>query len=129
MRDSFCRVLPIVLLGMAMTGVGQSAVPRGPAHGEMINVYGHKLHIHCVGPQDGKPVVWALSPYGIYFIHPITSEQGKLEYFDFHTGTRTPIGSVEKSIFGLALAPDGKSLLYSRNESEESDIMLIKNFQ
>jgi len=23
----------------------------------MINVYGHKLHIHCVGPQDGKPVV------------------------------------------------------------------------
>src|SRR4030095_811162 len=57
MRDSFCRVLPIVLLGMAMTGVGQSAAPRGPAHGEMINVYGHKLHIHCVGPQDGKPVV------------------------------------------------------------------------
>jgi Tol biopolymer transport system component/DNA-binding winged helix-turn-helix (wHTH) protein len=82
-----------------------------------------------VGLECGQWFNWALSPYGIYFIHPITSEQGKLEYFDFHTGTRTPIGSVEKSIFGLALAPDGKSLLYSRNESEESDIMLVKNFQ
>jgi hypothetical protein len=51
------RVLPIVLLGMVMTGLGQSTVPPGPAPGAMINVYGHTLHIHCVGLQDAKPVV------------------------------------------------------------------------
>jgi Tol biopolymer transport system component len=72
---------------------------------------------------------WALSPSGLYFIHSIAGELGRLEYFDFHTGTRTPIASVEKFWFGLALAPDGKSLLYSRNETQESDIMVVKNFQ
>ena len=72
---------------------------------------------------------WALSPSGIYFIHSIAGELGRLEYFDFHTRTRTPIASIEKFWFGLTLAPDGKSLLYSRNETQESDIMLVKNFQ
>lgn len=52
-----CRVLPIVLLCIVMTELGQSAVPTGPAPGTMINVYGHRLHIHCVGPQSMKPVV------------------------------------------------------------------------
>jgi Tol biopolymer transport system component len=72
---------------------------------------------------------WALSSSGIYLICPIANEQGRLEYFDFHTRTKMPIGFVEKSSFGLAVAPDGRSLLYSRNESDESDIMLVKNFQ
>jgi len=72
---------------------------------------------------------WALSPTGIYFIHSIENGQGRLEYFNFHTHTRTPIDTVEKQWFGLALAPDGKSLLYSRNETDESEIMLVKNFQ
>ena len=72
---------------------------------------------------------WALSPTGIYFIHSFENGQGRLEYFNFHTHTRTPIDTVEKQWFGLALAPDGKSLLYSRNETDESEIMLVKNFQ
>jgi hypothetical protein len=54
MRDSFCRALPILLLGMAMTGMGQSAVPQGPAPGKMINVYGHKLHIIVPGRKTGN---------------------------------------------------------------------------
>jgi hypothetical protein len=54
MRDSFCRALPILLLDMAMTGMGQSAVPQGPAPGKMINVYGHKLHIIVPGRKTGN---------------------------------------------------------------------------
>src|SRR5262245_66399358 len=54
MRDSFCRVLPIMLLGMAMTGVGQSAVPRGPAHGEMINVYGRDFGALAAYPINDR---------------------------------------------------------------------------
>ena len=72
---------------------------------------------------------WALSPSGIYFIHSTAGEQGRVDYLDFHTGKRTLISSVDKSWLGLALAPDGKSLLYSRNETQESEIMLVKNFQ
>ena len=80
-------------------------------------------------PEPYRWFNWALSSSGIYLICPIANEQGRLEYFDFHTRTKVPIGFVEKSSFGLALAPDGKSLLYSRNEWDESDIMLVKNFQ
>jgi hypothetical protein len=29
----------------------------------------------------------------------------------------------------LALAPNGKSLLYSQNDSEDYEIMLVKNFR
>jgi Tol biopolymer transport system component/DNA-binding winged helix-turn-helix (wHTH) protein len=80
-------------------------------------------------PESDRWFNWALSASGIYLISPIANEQGKLEYFDFRTRTKTTIGLVEKASFGLALAPDGKSLLYSRNEFDESEIMLVKNFQ
>jgi len=85
---------------------------------------------------------WALSSSGIYFIHSApgeqggldeiksgTGEQGRVDYLDFHTGKSTPICFVNISWFGLALAPDGKSLLYSVNESQDTEIMLVKNFR
>ena len=80
-------------------------------------------------PEGGCWFNWTLSPTGLYFIDPSGKGEARLEFFDFNTRMRIPIGSVEKSAFGLALAPDGKSLLYSRNESEDSDIMLVKDFQ
>ena len=40
----------------------------------------------------------------------------------------TRIHVLDKPGVGLALAPDGKSLLYSRPESEDYEIMLVKNF-
>jgi Tol biopolymer transport system component/DNA-binding winged helix-turn-helix (wHTH) protein len=72
---------------------------------------------------------WALSPTGLYFLNPTGLDKGKIEFFDFATRKRIPIGDVEKSTHGLALAPDGHSLLYSRTESEDYDIMLVKNFR
>ena len=79
-------------------------------------------------PEGGHWFNWALSRAGLYFLNPTGIEKGRLEFFDFATRTRTSIGFVEKSTHGLALAPDEKSLLYSRNESEDYDIMLVKNF-
>lgn len=74
---------------------------------------------------------WALSPHGLYFAIPDGSQETKekLEFFDFATHKRTLIGYVEKAVQGLALAPDGKSLLYSRIDSEDYEIMLAKNFR
>ena len=40
-----------------MTWLGQSAAAAGPAPGTLIDVSGHRLHIHCAGPPDSKPVV------------------------------------------------------------------------
>jgi Tol biopolymer transport system component len=71
---------------------------------------------------------WALSPTGLYFLSPTGIEKGRIEFFDFATRKRTPIGDVDSSTHGLALAPDRKSLLYNRNESEDYSIMLVKNF-
>ena len=50
------------------------------------------------------------------------------EFFDFATRKRSVTDVVEKLGFGLALAPDGKSLFYGRTESEDYEIMLVKNF-
>jgi hypothetical protein len=77
-------------------------------------------------PEGGQWFNWALSRAGLYFLNPTGVEKGRLEFFDFATRRRTSIGFVEKSTHGLALAPDGKSLLYSRNESEDYHIMLGK---
>ena len=82
---------------------------------------------------------WALAPGGIYLVNEADTEKGNLvnwvdiqkpriEFFDFATRKRTLIDVVEKPRYGLALAPDGKSLLYSRTDSEDYEIMLVKNF-
>lgn len=79
-------------------------------------------------PEGLRWFNWALSPAGLYFLNPTGIEKGRIEFFDFATGKRTLIGDVDRSHHGLALAPDRKSLLYSRNESEDYNIMLVKNF-
>jgi hypothetical protein len=56
---------------------------------------------------------------------------GRIEFFDFATREKTPIFSLEKpaSHGGLAVSPDGRSLLYGQNEFWDSYIMLVKNFR
>ncbi len=71
---------------------------------------------------------WALASDGIYFLNKADSQKPTIEFFDFATRKRNVIDVVEKPRYGLALAPDGKSLLYGRTESEDYDIMLVKNF-
>jgi Tol biopolymer transport system component len=71
---------------------------------------------------------WAVAPGGIYFATQTDAQKSKIEFFDFATRKRSVIDVVEKLGFGLALAPDGKSLFYGRTESEDYEIMLVKNF-
>src|SRR6185503_15971781 len=35
----------------------QSRAPSGPAPGVLVDIGGHKLHIHCVGPTNAGPTV------------------------------------------------------------------------
>jgi hypothetical protein len=75
---------------------------------------------------------WALARNGIYFIDDSNSgAKPGVKFFDFATGKTMSIANVDRSCCGLALAPDGRSILYLQHESgeEKSDIMLVKNFR
>jgi hypothetical protein len=73
---------------------------------------------------------WDIARSGIYFLNLDFPPNGRIEFFDF--ANRQSILALDKpvSLFGgLALSPDGKSLLFGQNELNESYIMLMKNFR
>jgi Tol biopolymer transport system component len=75
---------------------------------------------------------WQLVPSGIYFLNEGFRPNGRIGFFDFATRETTPIFSLEKPFTefgGLAVSPDGRSLLYAQNELDDSYIMLVKNFR
>jgi Tol biopolymer transport system component/DNA-binding winged helix-turn-helix (wHTH) protein len=74
---------------------------------------------------------WALARSGIYFLNLDFPPNGRIEFFDFARGQSTPVFALDRpasDFGGLALSPDGKSLLFGQNELNESYIMVMKNF-
>ncbi len=75
---------------------------------------------------------WDVTRDGIYFENLDFPPNGRIEYFDFAHGHSTPIQALDKPVSpygGLAVSPDGKSLLFGQNELNESYIMVMKNFR
>lgn len=75
---------------------------------------------------------WDVTRDGIYFLNVDIQPHGRIEFFDFAHGQNTPILALDKpaSLFGgLAVSPDGKSLIFGLNELNESYIMVMKNFR
>jgi Tol biopolymer transport system component/DNA-binding winged helix-turn-helix (wHTH) protein len=73
---------------------------------------------------------WGLVRNGIYFIrHEELQREATLEFFEFATHKTIPISTLDKPSEGLAVSPDGRTVLYSRVESFQSNIMLVKNFR
>ena len=81
---------------------------------------------------EGMPVVldsdlWTLAPSGIYFVPVISSLS--VDYFDFASKKTRELFRVQKPFGGgLSLSPDGRYLLYSQVDEENSDIMLVDPF-
>lgn len=48
--------LGIVFGSTTELAIAQSP-PSTPAPGRLVDIGGHKLHIHCVGPSDSRPTV------------------------------------------------------------------------
>jgi Tol biopolymer transport system component len=72
---------------------------------------------------------WALGRHGVYFLKH-RAKGGDLDFFDFATGKTTVISTSDKQPgVGLALAADGKTILYAETELEDANIMLVKNFR
>jgi pimeloyl-ACP methyl ester carboxylesterase len=47
----------VMFLGVSWTERTMAQTPSGAAPGVLVDIGGHKLHIHCVGPADGRPTV------------------------------------------------------------------------
>jgi Tol biopolymer transport system component/DNA-binding winged helix-turn-helix (wHTH) protein len=71
--------------------------------------------------------LWTVVPRGVYFV-PADSPKS-LRYFDFATKKIRQIFETQKGFGdGLSVSPDGRWLLYSQIDEENSDIMLVDNF-
>jgi Tol biopolymer transport system component len=83
--------------------------------------------------QNNERRYWVLATRGIYFIR---NEGGVpwIKFIDFANQQVTSITRLDKKLpnndsRGLALSPDGRSLLCTLVEQDTSDIMLIENFR
>jgi Tol biopolymer transport system component/DNA-binding winged helix-turn-helix (wHTH) protein len=75
--------------------------------------------------------VWDVARDGIYFLNREFPPHGRIEFFDFANGQSTSIFALDKPFSfygGLALSPDGKSLLFGQSELNESYITVMSNF-
>jgi Tol biopolymer transport system component len=69
---------------------------------------------------------WALSPAGIYFVK--REWNGNLFYYEFAT-RKTFLVSHEKFGGNPALAPDGKSIVFSQLDQADQTILLVNHFR
>ena len=71
---------------------------------------------------------WAVDRNGIYFFGSNRGTSSGVNFFDFTSGKKTLLAAADKPSQGLALSPDGRSILYVQSEWATSSIMLVKNF-
>jgi Tol biopolymer transport system component len=78
-------------------------------------------------PRVSNWTLWTIAAGGIYFVPADTPRS--LCYFDFTTKQIREVFKVEKNFDnGLSVSPDGRWLLYSQIDEENSDIMLVDHF-
>jgi hypothetical protein len=74
---------------------------------------------------------FALASGGVYYIAvegPKLSQV--LKFHDFATGKSSTISPITKgTASGLAVSPDGRSVLYTQADRETSDPVLVENFR
>ncbi len=70
---------------------------------------------------------------GVYFAKAGLADKGPAEtavaYLDFATGKIKPLLSMRGWVYGLTLSPDGRSLLFSRQDAFGADLILVENFR
>jgi Tol biopolymer transport system component/DNA-binding winged helix-turn-helix (wHTH) protein len=82
--------------------------------------------------QAGLWRYWRVTEQGIYFA-TATSAGSLLEFYSFATKQISEVARLargaERYLPGLAVSPDGRSLLYCRMDRSGSDIMMVENFR
>jgi Tol biopolymer transport system component/DNA-binding winged helix-turn-helix (wHTH) protein len=72
---------------------------------------------------------WAVTHNGIYFFTWRKDKKSGVAFFDFASRKESLLAPIDKPSLGLALSPDGRSILYVQTEWVRSSIMLVKNFR
>ena len=81
------------------------------------------------GPGPDNWSNWAVTKSGIYFFGPETGRPPRIEYLDFNSKRLSQIGRLDKpSFYGLAVSPDGGTLLYSQWDRNEHQILVMEHF-
>jgi Tol biopolymer transport system component len=72
---------------------------------------------------------FAVLERGIYYIDQPAGEP-RLEFYDFATGRSTTVArSLGIVTYGLTATRDGRTILYTRQDSAVDDLMLVENFR
>ena len=83
--------------------------------------------------QAGLWRYWAVTDKGIYFATAEVASNPIIEFFSFATNKTSLIARLDTPLFrtdpGLAITPDGQSLLLVKMDQSGSDIMLADNFR
>ena len=99
-----------------------SSIWRVPVNG------GAEVHV-----VDGLSysINFAVGERGLYFVAVgDTGDKPSVDFFDFATSKRSTLVRLDKPFwFGMALSPDGKSLLFSLVHSAGSNLMLVETFR
>jgi Tol biopolymer transport system component len=87
-------------------------------------------------PLDGMPKLafaesWTAARRGIYYTDSSSNPPG-IDFYDFSSRATKQVLRLPQapaSGGGLSVSPDGRWLLYTRTDDEQSDIMLAEHFR
>ncbi len=92
-------------------------------------------------PPEAEPGNWwrasggsafGAGPQGVYYVACDPSSNPPLHVLDLETGRDRLLGTLDGLIdrpLGLAVSPDGKTIVYPRAMHTDADLMLIENFR
>jgi len=74
---------------------------------------------------------YALTDTGVYYVpHVVGTTPSTVRYLDLASGVTTQILEMDKPPdLGLAISPDGRTLLYTQVDYSGQDLMLVENFR
>jgi dipeptidyl aminopeptidase/acylaminoacyl peptidase len=76
---------------------------------------------------------WSVTEKGIYFVTAEVAARPVIEFFSFAASDVTPVAVLERAIpprlWGLAVSPDRRWILYTQIDQSSGDIMMMENFR
>jgi WD40-like Beta Propeller Repeat len=73
---------------------------------------------------------FSVASRGIYFIAPHSGGSSALKFLSFATGKVTTIAAIHRPVqWGLSVSPDERHVLYTQNDLNVGDLMLVENFR
>ena len=73
---------------------------------------------------------WAVVDQGLWFINWTKPGDAALQFLEFASGKVTKVAPISKTLAaGLAVSPDGRTILYAQYDHRGSELTLVENFR